>query len=100
MATAALIIMGTACILVTGALAATFVIRRLRAPWLRWLYLGLLLANSGLLMNRFAQNRDWPWHQQLAVSGMTLALSAIGVALMIVAAVKYPRRPARSGADA
>lgn len=100
MATAALIIMVTSWISVTGALVATFVIHRLRAPWLRWLLLGMLLGNSGRLMDWFAGDRDWPWHQQLVVIEITLALSVVGLALAIGAALTYPHRYARSSADA
>jgi hypothetical protein len=100
MATAALISMVTSWIIVGGALVATFLVRRLRAPWIRWLLLGLVLGNSGGLMDWFARNRDWPWHQQLVVSSITLALSAVGLALVILAALTYPRRHARTSVDA
>lgn len=100
MATASLISMVTSWILMIGVLIATFLIRRLRTIWFRWMIIGFLLGNSGGLIDRFAQDRHWPWHQQIIVSGITLMLATVGLVLTIVAAFKFLyRRDTRTSAD-
>ncbi len=87
-------------IVLAGLLIASFVLRRRRASGLRWLCLGLLLGNSGGTMDQFAQDRNWPWHQQILVSEVTLTLSAVGLALVCVAAWTLFRRDTRVSAHA
>jgi hypothetical protein len=91
MATITLVITSTSWILVAGALTASFLVRRLRAAWSRWMFTGLLLGNSAGLMDQFSQDRHWPWHQQLVVSGVALMLALVGGALFFIAALSGAR---------
>jgi hypothetical protein len=95
MANVTLVITVTSWILVAAALMASFLVRRLRAAWLRWLFTGLLLGNSAGLIDQFAQDRHWPWHQQLVVSGVALMLAVAGLVVMVIAFSSYFRRNKR-----